>query len=199
MATKIIHKKSSVGNKIPLASDLEVGELALNLQDKKIYSKQTDGTVVEMSPQRTDLLLSWSLGENVPTQGWTLLEEAGVIVFSLNGITKMTIATDGAISVTGEILSNETSITGPTVSQGATDWSYNYNSTDFFWQYGSTNVIRINSDGDLFMLGDAESEATLDGATASSYYMYKSGVPRVEITTSGDMKTISDIDANAII
>ncbi len=27
MATKIIHKKSSVGSKIPLASDLEVGEL----------------------------------------------------------------------------------------------------------------------------------------------------------------------------
>ncbi len=48
MATKIIHKKSSVAAKVPLAGDLEVGELALNLVDKKIYSKRTDGTVVEM-------------------------------------------------------------------------------------------------------------------------------------------------------
>lgn len=53
MATKIIHKKSSVGGKVPLAADLEVGELALNLVDKKIYSKQTDGTVVEMSQTLT--------------------------------------------------------------------------------------------------------------------------------------------------
>lgn len=48
MATKIIHKKSSVTGKVPLAADLEVGELALNLIDKKIYSKQADDTVVEM-------------------------------------------------------------------------------------------------------------------------------------------------------
>jgi len=199
MATKIIHKKSSVGAKIPLASDLEVGELALNLTDQKIYSKQTDGTVVEMSPQRQDLLLSWSLGENVTTQGWTVLEEAGVIVFSLDGVSKMAISADGSINATGEILSNESSITGPTISQLAGEWSYNHNTTDFFWQYGSTNVLRINSDGDLFMLGDADGLATIDGATATSYYMYKGGVPRIEITTSGDMKTISDFNANAII
>ena len=51
MATKIIHKKSSVADRVPLSTDLEVGELALNLADQKIYSKQTNGTVVEMSPQ----------------------------------------------------------------------------------------------------------------------------------------------------
>jgi len=50
MATKIIHKKSSVAARIPVSADLEVGEIALNLADQKIYSKQTDGTVVEMSP-----------------------------------------------------------------------------------------------------------------------------------------------------
>jgi hypothetical protein len=199
MATKIIHKKSSVGSKIPLASDLEVGELALNLTDKKIYSKQTDGTVVEMSPQRQDLLLSWSLGEHVPTQGWLVLEEVGVIVFSLDGIAKMTISADGSINTSGEILSNESSIVGPTVSQGAGDWSYNHNTTDFFWQHGSTNVLRLNSDGDLFLLGDLETEATLDGATSESYYMYKSGTPRVEITQTGDLLSVSDIVANSTL
>mgnify|MGYP001420210232 CR=1 FL=1 len=50
MATKIIHKKSSVANRVPLSTDLESGEIALNLEDQKIYSKQTDGTVVEMAP-----------------------------------------------------------------------------------------------------------------------------------------------------
>ena len=58
MATKIIHKKSSVADKIPLAGDLEVGELALNLVDKKIYSKQTDGTIIEMVPNTDQLALT---------------------------------------------------------------------------------------------------------------------------------------------
>jgi len=50
MATKIIHKKSSTTGSVPSAGSLEPGELALNLADQKLYSKKTDGTVVEMSP-----------------------------------------------------------------------------------------------------------------------------------------------------
>lgn len=46
MANKIILKKSSVAAKVPVAGDLEVGELAVNLVDQKLYSKKTDGTVV---------------------------------------------------------------------------------------------------------------------------------------------------------
>jgi hypothetical protein len=58
MATKIIHKKSSVAARIPVSADLEVGEIALNLADQKIYSKQTDGTVVEMSPSTDQLAIT---------------------------------------------------------------------------------------------------------------------------------------------
>lgn len=46
MANKIILKKSSVAAKVPVAGDLEVGELAVNLVDQKLYSKKADGTVV---------------------------------------------------------------------------------------------------------------------------------------------------------
>lgn len=48
MATKIIHKKSSTAGSIPAASALEPGELAINLADRKIYSKTTDGNVIEV-------------------------------------------------------------------------------------------------------------------------------------------------------
>ena len=51
MATKIIHKKSSVAASVPSAADLAPGELALNLADQKIYSKTTGGTIIEMAPQ----------------------------------------------------------------------------------------------------------------------------------------------------
>ena len=50
MATKIIHKKSSVASSVPSSGDLSAGELAVNLADQKIYSKTTGGTVIEMAP-----------------------------------------------------------------------------------------------------------------------------------------------------
>jgi hypothetical protein len=46
MANKIVLKKSSVAAKVPLSTDLEVGEIAVNLVDQKLYSKKSDGTVV---------------------------------------------------------------------------------------------------------------------------------------------------------
>jgi hypothetical protein len=46
MANKIVLKKSSVAAKVPLSADLEVGEIAVNLTDQKLYSKKTDGTVI---------------------------------------------------------------------------------------------------------------------------------------------------------
>jgi hypothetical protein len=46
MANKIILKKSSVAAKVPTSTDLEVGEIAVNLVDQKLYSKKADGTVV---------------------------------------------------------------------------------------------------------------------------------------------------------
>lgn len=49
MANKIILKKSSVASKVPLSTDLDVGELAVNLADKKLYSKDAGGNVVELA------------------------------------------------------------------------------------------------------------------------------------------------------
>ena len=46
MANKIILKKTSTASKVPLSSDLEVGELAVNLADQKLYSKNAGGTVI---------------------------------------------------------------------------------------------------------------------------------------------------------
>jgi hypothetical protein len=48
MATKIILKKSSISGNIPTAAQLEVGEVAVNLADQKLYSKKADNTVVEI-------------------------------------------------------------------------------------------------------------------------------------------------------
>ena len=48
MATVIKLKRSETPNQIPGASALEIGELAMNLTDGKLYSKTTGGAVKEV-------------------------------------------------------------------------------------------------------------------------------------------------------
>ena len=45
MANKIILKKSSVATKVPVAGDLDFGELAINYTDSKLYFKKADGSI----------------------------------------------------------------------------------------------------------------------------------------------------------
>lgn len=47
MASNIILKKSSVVAKVPVAGDLQFGELALNYADGKLYYKKSDGTTID--------------------------------------------------------------------------------------------------------------------------------------------------------
>ena len=48
MANTILHKRSSVEEKKPQSSALELGELAINLHDGNIYLKKSDNTIAEM-------------------------------------------------------------------------------------------------------------------------------------------------------
>lgn len=48
MANEIQIKRSSVPGKVPLETDLPVGGLAINLADKKLYSKDAGGAVIEL-------------------------------------------------------------------------------------------------------------------------------------------------------
>jgi len=47
-ATIVQVKRSETASAIPTAGQLAIGELAVNLTDKKIFSKKTDGTVVSL-------------------------------------------------------------------------------------------------------------------------------------------------------
>ena len=71
MATTIKIKSSSVAGKAPAAGDLAISELAVNLADRKLYSKDTNDAVIELGgfdgqiPQggTADLPASPSLGD----------------------------------------------------------------------------------------------------------------------------------------
>jgi hypothetical protein len=67
MATKIIHKKSSVAEKVPLTTDLEIGELAINLVDKKLFSKDGNGNIIEFGSVEVQQLTVYNgTGATIP-------------------------------------------------------------------------------------------------------------------------------------
>jgi hypothetical protein len=49
MATEIKPKRSESASAVPSSGDLAVGEIAVNSADQKIYTKQADGTIVEIA------------------------------------------------------------------------------------------------------------------------------------------------------
>lgn len=49
MANKVLIKKSTVAGNAPVAGDLDIGELAVNTADAKLYTKHSDGTVKQLS------------------------------------------------------------------------------------------------------------------------------------------------------
>lgn len=49
MANTIRHKRSSVPGSMPQPSDLFLGELALNTADGKLFTKKSDGTVIDLT------------------------------------------------------------------------------------------------------------------------------------------------------
>ena len=48
MANKVVIKRTSVVGREPLATDIDVGELAVNLADKKLFTKDGAGTVIQL-------------------------------------------------------------------------------------------------------------------------------------------------------
>lgn len=52
MATVIQFKRSETASDAPTASDLSVGEVAINLSDRLLYSKKSDGSIISIGDAR---------------------------------------------------------------------------------------------------------------------------------------------------
>lgn len=92
MPSNIILKKSSVANKIPLATDLQFGELALNYADGKLFYKKADGTTIDFFGN----IIVQDEGSNLTTSLGTLnFTGAGVTASNSGGVVTINIAGGG--------------------------------------------------------------------------------------------------------
>lgn len=103
---RVVTKKSTVPGKVPLAADLEIGELAVNTADAKLFTKHSDNTIKQLGGDaassyfRTEPIAATASGQTSFTVpgGYT----PGAIFVSLNGAALPPAdytATDGATVV----------------------------------------------------------------------------------------------------
>ncbi len=72
MTTIIKPKRSSVASSIPAPISLEVGELAINIPDGKLYTKATDGTIKELGGAGSVTLQGATNAGNITTNNLVL-------------------------------------------------------------------------------------------------------------------------------
>lgn len=100
MANKFLLKKSSVAAKVPLATDLDYGELALNYADGKLYYKTATNSIDHIdSVSATATLTNKTL--TTPTINGGALSGTFSGVLSLSDTTASTSTTTGAVKIAG--------------------------------------------------------------------------------------------------
>jgi hypothetical protein len=86
MATKIILKKSSTVGAVPLSTDLEIGEVAVNLVDRKLFTKNNSGNIIKL-----DSAYVSTVAPGAPAEGDLWYDSDNHVLRAFNGSTWITI------------------------------------------------------------------------------------------------------------
>jgi len=109
--SKIILKKSSVSNKIPLSSDLDYGELALNYADGKLYFKNASNVINAFASNiLTDTVAAWSItstfaGVTNPTDIYFKPDGTKMFLSTASTLNQYTLSTAWDITTAGTVTS----------------------------------------------------------------------------------------------
>jgi hypothetical protein len=209
MTNRIVLKKSSVAAKVPLAGDLEYGELALNYTDGKLFFKNA-----------SNVIKSFTIDDSVVTLTGTQTLTNKTIAAGSNTITGLTNTNlSGSAGITNANLANSSVTIGSTaVSLGATATTLagltSVTSTTFVGALtgNATNVtgtVAIANGG----TGQTTRQAAMDalaGAVTSGQYLRGDGndvvmsaiqaadVPTLNQNTTGSAATLTTARTIAI-
>jgi hypothetical protein len=152
MSTKIQIKRSSTASSSPISADLEIGELAINVTDKILYSKDSGGTIFTVAS-----------GDNtytLPTASTTVLGgiKVGTNLTISNGVLSST-DTDTTYTGTGLISINGSNVISTTAN------NYTHPSGD-----GNLHVPATSTSNDGKVLTAGSTAGSLSWTTPASTY-----------------------------
>ena len=171
MATKIVTKNSSTAGSAPSASDLVQGELAVNVVDKRLYTEDNAGNIVELG-----------------TNPSTIDINAGTIDGTTIGASSASTGAFTTLSATGEITANGGIALGDNdkATFGASDDLQIYHA-------GSHSIINDSGTGDLRIGGStnvqiwnaATSKLSANFNADSAATLYNNGGAKLATTSTG--------------
>jgi len=87
MASKILLKKSTTASQIPTTLDLDVGEVAINTEDKRLFTKDSGGSIVEVSttPSTLDVDGNATIGGTLDVTGTTTAGTVNATTVTVSG------------------------------------------------------------------------------------------------------------------
>ncbi len=171
MAATIKIKNSSTASAVPTSSDLVQGELAVNVTDKRIFTENASGTVVELGTNPSILTLpdgsasAPTLTNDGDTNTGIFFPAADTIAFAEGGVEAMRLNSSGNLSV------------GTTSSSGKITVSGSGGTTSFYGTNGSIDAF--------FNGGDGSSVSLLGTVGAYPLGFYTNGSERARIDSSG--------------
>ena len=179
MATKIVTKNSSTASAVPTTSDLVQGELAVNVADKRLFTEDNTGTIVELG-----------------TNPSTIDIDAGTIDGAVIGgntpaaITGSTVTSTGNIVVSGtvdgrDVATDGTKLDGIEASADVTD---------------TTNVTAAGAlmDSEVTNLAQVKAFDSSDYATAAQGTTADNALPKSGGAMTGAITTNSTFDGRDV-
>ena len=184
MSTDIILKHSSTAAKVPLATDLEAGEVAINTADVKAYIKDSTGAVVQLAGPGS------GEGEYVKIAGDNMTGDLtlGTDKIDLNA-SSGSAEFAGSVDADGGFKADGTSFSSPVV----------------IGKLNGTNTSLLRANGDLLIAGDVGNNPNiLLSNSGSSFFSGTAGIggtqaaPNIELNASSGSATFEgNVNVNA--
>lgn len=171
MATKIVTKNSSTASAVPTASDLVQGELAVNVADKRLFTEDNGGSIVELGTNPSTIDINAGTIDGAVIGGTTPA-----------AITGSTVTSTGNIVVTGtvdgrDVATDGTKLDGIEAGADVTD-TINVTAAGALMDSEVTNLAQVKA------FDSADYATAAQGATADAALPKAGGALTGAVTTN---------------
>lgn len=186
MSNLIKLKKSSVGDKVPLAGDLEYGELALNYTDGNLFYKNSSNVVTTLASNKFVSVTGNVTGNNFVGNGSTLsnIDAFGTIVVSgqSNVVANTSSSTLTLVGGSGISITTNAATDSITISSSGSD-----SGTDILQTGGSMGTIiePVTAQGDLGLITSVFDNSINMGTIVISGLIYPTEFKLPNYTVAG--------------
>ena len=156
MAT-LVTKNSSTTSAVPGTGDLVQGELAVNVADKRLFTKNAGGTVVEVGTNPSSLVVAGNVGVGVTPSAWVAGSQA--LQLGSSGYTALYQGSGGESNLTNNVYLSAAGTWTAITSLGASRYQLDFGAHKW-WVAPSgtagnaitfTQAMTLTSNGDLLV------------------------------------------------